>query len=60
MNEVILDYPGHILDLIFGFAYTGRCNVTSENVEQLLPIADPHESLSESFTSVCPLSVGRT
>jgi kelch-like protein 10 len=39
INEVNLDIPGHILDLILDYAYTGHCNVTSENVEQLLSTA---------------------
>jgi kelch-like protein 10 len=45
MNEVKLDIPGHILDLILDYAYTGHCNVTLENVEQLLSIADQCEIL---------------
>jgi kelch-like protein 10 len=45
MNEVNLDIPGHILDLILDYAYTGHCNVTLENVEQLLPIAHQYEIL---------------
>jgi kelch-like protein 10 len=45
INEVRLDISGHILDLILDYAYTGHCNVTSENVEHLLPIADQYEIL---------------
>jgi hypothetical protein len=45
INEVNLDIPGHILDLILDYIYTGHCNVTSQNVEQLLPIADKYEIL---------------
>jgi kelch-like protein 10 len=44
-NEINLDIPGHILDVILDYAYTGHCNVISENVEQLLPIADHFEIL---------------
>jgi kelch-like protein 10 len=43
MNEMYLDVPGHILNLILDYAYTGHCNVTSENIQQLLPIADQYE-----------------
>jgi kelch-like protein 10 len=44
-NEVNLDIPGHILELLLDYAYTGLCNVTSQNVEQLLPTADQYEFL---------------
>ncbi|PSN56988.1 hypothetical protein C0J52_04246 [Blattella germanica] len=42
-NEVNLDIRGHILELILDYAYTGQCNVTSQNVEELLPVADQYE-----------------
>jgi hypothetical protein len=44
-NEVNLDIPGHILELLLEYAYTGVSNVTSENVEQLLPLADEYAFL---------------
>ncbi|XP_069702649.1 kelch-like protein 10 [Periplaneta americana] len=44
-KEVNVDIPGHILELILDYAYTGRCNITPHNVEQLLPIADQYEVL---------------
>lgn len=37
--------PGEIFGLILDYAYTGTCNVTAENVEQLLPLADQFEVL---------------
>jgi kelch-like protein 10 len=45
INEVNLDIPGHILDLILDYAYIGHCNVTSENLEQLLSTAKQYEIL---------------
>ena len=37
--------PAHIFGLILDYAYTGTCKVTSDNVEQLLPLADQFEVL---------------
>ncbi|XP_012259425.2 kelch-like protein 10 isoform X2 [Athalia rosae] len=45
-TEVVINrVPGEIFSLILDYAYTGTCNVTSENVEQLLPLADQFEVL---------------
>ncbi|XP_011302839.1 kelch-like protein 10 [Fopius arisanus] len=45
-SEVSLDTaPGEIFSLILDYAYTGTCNVTVDNVEQLLPLADHLEVL---------------
>ncbi|XP_015587950.1 kelch-like protein 10 isoform X2 [Cephus cinctus] len=45
-NEVSVNcVPGEIFALILDYAYTGTCNVTAENVEQLLPLADQFEVL---------------
>lgn len=55
INEVNLDIPGHILVLILDYIYTGHCNVTSENVEYLLPIADQYEILG-FYISVANIS----
>ncbi|KAJ9583525.1 hypothetical protein L9F63_022143, partial [Diploptera punctata] len=44
-KEVNVDIKGHILELILDYAYTGQCNVSSHNVEELLPIADQYEVL---------------
>jgi kelch-like protein 10 len=44
-SEVSVDIPGHILELMLDYAYTGHCNVTLQNVGQLLPIADQYELL---------------
>lgn len=41
INEVNLHIPSHMLDLILDYAYAG--NVTSENIEQILPITDQYE-----------------
>jgi kelch-like protein 10 len=45
-NELKLDVQGHIIDLILDHAYTGRCKVTSENVEHLLLAADKYGIVS--------------
>ncbi|XP_063993173.1 kelch-like protein 10 isoform X2 [Diachasmimorpha longicaudata] len=45
-SEVSLDTaPGAMFSLILDYAYTGTCNVTVDNVEQLLPLADLLEVL---------------
>lgn len=45
-NEVYIgNVPGEIFGLILDYAYTGSCNVTADNVEQLLPLADQFEVL---------------
>ncbi|XP_012284683.2 kelch-like protein 10 [Orussus abietinus] len=41
----ITGVPGDVFGLILDYAYTGTCNVTAENVEQLLPLADRFEVL---------------
>ncbi|XP_066583829.1 kelch-like protein 10 [Prorops nasuta] len=45
-NEVSIDFASpDIFRLILDYAYTGTCNVTADNVEQLLPLADQFEVL---------------
>ncbi|KAK7863877.1 hypothetical protein R5R35_007211 [Gryllus longicercus] len=39
-NEVNVDISSELLELILDYAYTGRCNVTLNNVQQLLPASD--------------------
>ncbi|XP_078039106.1 uncharacterized protein LOC144471169 [Augochlora pura] len=45
-TEVVIDsIPSEIFSLILDYAYTGTCDVNTENVEQLLPLADQFEVL---------------
>jgi hypothetical protein len=37
--------PGHILEIMLCYAYTGHCNMTLQSVEQLLATADHYEFL---------------
>nr|CAD7453492.1 unnamed protein product [Timema tahoe] len=41
--ELTIQLPNHIVECILDYAYTGRCNITSDNVQMLLPAADQYE-----------------
>lgn len=46
ITEVSIDtVPAEIFGLILNFAYTGSCEITTDNVEQLLSFADQFEVL---------------
>nr|CAD7256029.1 unnamed protein product [Timema shepardi] len=41
--ELTIQLPNHIVECILDYAYTGRCKITSDNVQMLLPAADQYE-----------------